>query len=1412
MSARYHLGLDVGSISLNTVLLDDNRNLIFEDYARTHGRPFDTALRVLGGLLETYDAGQIATVSTTGSGGKTLAGLLEGVFINEIIAQTRATSLFVPQARTIIDMGGEDSTLILASSEDGGPLTIADFAMNSMCAAGTGSFLDQQASRLGYTIEEFGQEALRSTTPPRLAGRCSVFAKTDMIHLQQGATPDFEIIAGLCYALIRNLRSNLAKGKRILPPVSFQGGVAANEGVRRALVEVLELGDGELVVPEHFYSMGAIGAALATLDRPAEDLKAARGFSGLDRLRQYVAYERPEPSRLKPLVKAASSPKTDYRSLEDLPHGQKLDVYLGVDVGSISTNVVLIDDDLNVVDREYLMTAGRPLEAIQLGLKAVGERVGDKVRVKGACTTGSGRYLTGDFIGADVVRNEITAQATAAAAIDPKVDTIFEIGGQDSKFISLDGGAIVDFMMNKACAAGTGSFLEEQAEKLNIQIKEEFGRLALAGKNPVQLGERCTVFMESDLVHHQQQGAETPDLVAGLSYSIVTNYLNKVVENRRVGNRIFYQGATAFNQGIVAAFEAVTGKKITVPDHADVTGAIGAAILAKRERTWETSGFKGFDLSERKYTIDSFECNGCANTCEIRKVTIEGETPLFYGSRCEKYDIKKKKSAESSIPDLFEERAEMLFNPPEAVSDQPPWRGVLGLPRIMVMHELMPFFKTFFTRLGFEVVLSEKSNKRLIHRGVEAVVNEPCFPTKVSYGHILDLIAQGVKRVFVPSVINMDKKGQDVEYAKICPYSQTLPYTSLAAIDFKAHGVELVTGPIYFGEGERVLTRNMVDIARGLGVGAAEAKKALRPALEAQEHFLERMQQRGREVLGLIEEKDWLGMVVVTRPYNGMDPGLNLNLSSKLRDLGVVGIPMDFLPLHDPQYHEEANHQYWRYGQKMLAAAEIIRRHPRLYGIFITNFGCGPDSFILHFFLDTMRGKPFLEIEIDEHSSDVGAVTRLEAFLDSLKNVTVPEESQSLLTFRGRHVAETKGRKIFIPNMTDHAHAVEAAFAAVGIEAEVMPHSDAESLALGRRYTSGKECYPCILTTGDMMRIAKRPDFDPDRMAFMMAASNGPCRFGQYHRFQRLALDEQGYSQVPILSPDQGDSFYKELEAMGGKDFTRIAWPAVVAIDLIMKKRLETRCYEASPGEVDAAYADCLKDILETTRGRGDVTACLKRCRARQEQVRVKNPGSKPVLGVVGEIYTRNNDFSNENTIRNIERFGGEPWMPTVAEWILYVNQDAMDVSWLQRRYRDHFTKRLINYFQARQMHQLEEAYRGTLRNFHEPTTVETFNLASPYVHRTFQGETILSMGKSEDFARKGACGVVNIIPFTCMPGNIVESLLKRFRERHDNMPVLNIACDGQEDTNTLARMEAFMYQVHQYRQRQRQKGALDAT
>ncbi|MBI5606200.1 MAG: CoA activase, partial [Deltaproteobacteria bacterium] len=1030
-----HLGMDIGSVSTNTVVLNEKGEILKEDYRRTKGQPLETALSVLTEFLSELPENQLGSIAFTGTAGKKVADLLKVPFVNEIIAQARAVDRFHPEVRTIIEMGGEDSKLILLSAEEGGRLVIQDFAMNTLCAAGTGSFLDQQAHRLGLTIEAFSQLALKSETPPRIAGRCTVFAKTDMIHLQQEATPDYDIIAGLCFAVARNLKSNIAKGKNILKPVSFQGGVAANQGVRRAFSEVLELKEGELVIPEHFFSMGAIGASLIV----REDSSRIKEFSGLGPLEDYIQTQSVEARRLEAL-----SLREDYRQpfstaqAPDPGEGEKIEAYLGVDVGSISTNVVVIDQAMKVLSKQYLMTAGRPLEAIRQGLAAAGKEVGDRVVIKGAGTTGSGRYLTGDFIGADIVRNEITAQATAAAAIDPKVDTIFEIGGQDSKYISLENGAIVDFMMNKVCAAGTGYFLEEQAEKLGISIKGEFGALALESESPVRLGERCTVFMESDLVHHQQQGLDKKDLVAGLSYSIVENYLNKVVEDRRIGKRIFYQGATASNKGIVAAFEKVVGRPITVPEHNDVTGAIGVAILAQREKTWDQSRFKGFDLAQTEYQISSFECKGCPNQCEVKKVSIEGEKPLFYGSRCDKYDLDTKKIVSQAMPDLFAERETLMAG---RIEDQNPGgkKGKIGIPRAMFFRELLPFFRTFFTHLGFEVVISGPTNKSIIHQGVESMAAETCLPVKVVNGHILDLIQQGVDRIFLPSIVDLKSNNPDYQQGVICPYAQTLAYTVHSSINFKAKGVQVIQPVLYFGRGEKALKKGLRSMCHSLGINSFLISGAMKKAVAAQEAFYQKLLKRGEEVLAALGPED-IAMVVVSRPYNGFDPGINLNIPKKLKDLGVLAIPMDFFPLDQKSETEEPRHHYWRFGQKILGAAEILKKNPKLYGIYVTNFSCGPDSFILHFFRDVLKGKPYLEIEIDEHSADAGVVTRLEAFLDSLKN-SKEAPFPPLKKRSSSRIPSGNHRRIYIPPMTDHTYAVAAAYKACGVEAEVLPDS-----------------------------------------------------------------------------------------------------------------------------------------------------------------------------------------------------------------------------------------------------------------------------------------------------------------------------------------------------------------------------------
>jgi len=1377
----FRIGIDIGSVSINLVVMDEKGTIVRDQYIRHKGKPFHMA----GDLLqECAGAYNIDFIATTGTGASLFASLIGAAFINEIIAIEKSFSYLYPTTGSVVDIGGEDSKLIIFEPgvKKQGTLRVKDFSMNALCAAGTGSFLDQQASRLCFTIEEFSEVALKSKNPPRIAGRCTVFAKTDMIHLQQIATPDYEIVAGLCYALARNFKGNIAKGKDMRGPVAFTGGVAANAGMRRAMQEVFSLKDGDFFIPEHFASMGAIGAIYAVLDDPS--LKKA--FCGLEGLSSYLKNEKPATS-LEPLVISPGNLNVQYAMKKA---EAKTKVYLGVDVGSISTNLVVIDEERNVLAKRYLMTEGRPLEAVKRGLLEIGEEVGGIVEILGAGTTGSGRYLTGDFIGADIVRNEITAQAEAAIAIDPEVDTIFEIGGQDSKYISIDNGVIVDFEMNKACAAGTGSFLEEQAERLGISIKKEFGDLALASRQPVKMGERCTVFIESDLVHHQQRGSQTDDIVAGLSYSIVQNYLNKVVGDRRIANRIFFQGGTAFNKGVIAAFEKVLRKPVTVPPHHDVTGAIGVAILAMKERTWEKSSFKGFDLSRRGYEIETFECKGCENLCEIRKVTVEKEAPLYYGSRCEKYDVVRRVKKKDSL-DLFKVREELL----DSIYDKKVDGEQMGVPKILYSHELLPFWKSFLTELGFSVIVSDMTNKKTVRDGVENIIVETCFPIKLAHGHILNLLQKGIKRIFIPSVINLKKPSDDIPNTFACPYAQSIPYTVKASIDFDAMGVKVDTPVIYFGAGKEGALRNLIQYGKAIGRSKRDIEKAFNAAIEVQDAFYSRCHEEGKKFLSRLNRDDKV-MVIVGRPYNSADPGANLNIHKKLIDLGIHPVPMDMLPLDaSGEVDDDLKNMYWGYGQKILRAARTIRERDNLYAVYITSFGCGPDSFITHFFKRIMGGKPYLQLEIDEHSADAGVVTRLEAFLDSIRNAKPCRQAAARKV--AKFSMDGKRRKVFIPYMSDHAVTLAGAFRACGLDAEVMEESDERTVNIGRKFTTGKECYPCILTTGDMVKTVQRESFEPEKSAFFMPSGSGPCRFGQYHRFHRMVLDELGYGDIPIYAPNQDDSFYKELNIVGGK-FSRLGWRAFVAADLLIKMLHETRPYEVNEGETEQIYRQAILNATRSIeRGSEDIGRVLDE--ELQKFLNVKKENKKrPLVGIVGEIYIRSNRFSNDSLVKRVEKMGGEVWLAPGSEWIAYVNQMSKKKSVKNNSVSNFITILLTQYIQHKDEHMMEKIFEGHLKYGKEPKVRKILEKASPYIHESFEGEAILSVGKSIDFIEKGTSGIINAMPFTCMPGTISSAIMRLIQNRY-NIPVINIAYDGQGLTNIMTRLEAFMHQVKEH-------------
>ncbi len=569
-------------------------------------------------------------------------------------------------------------------------------------------------------------------------------------------------------------------------------------------------------------------------------------------------------------------------------------------------------------------------------------------------------------------------------------------------------------------------------------------------------------------------------------------------------------------------------------------------------------------------------------------------------------------------------------------------------------------------------------------------------------------------------------------------------------------------------------------------------RRAQRIAWAAQEAFHGAVEERGSAVLSGIRPGE-KALVLVGRNYNTCDPGVNMNLPSKIRDLGFQAIPMDFLPLHNADM-SGLETMYWRSGQKIMAAARIIRKHPGLYPVYITNFGCGPDSFITHFFRQEMGDKPFLQLEIDEHSADAGAITRIEAFLDSLNNVG---KSRQRLSSPARSNGSLRAKKVYFPPMTDHAHALAAAFRACGADAEVLPESDEETVRIGKEFSSGRECYPLALTTGDMIKATRRPGFDPEKSAFFMPTGKGPCRFGQYHRYHRQVLDRLGLERVEILAPMQDESLHNDVRALD-KDFVLMSWRGAFAVDMLQKALWEHRPYEKRKGQTDRVYQTALDHMTAAIENRADLLPVLQQ--AYEDFIAIEiTERHKPVIGIVGEIYIRSNRFSNEDVVSQIERLGGEAWVAPISEWLLYVNETAKVSAKMNRSWNELLKAYITGRVQRKDERRLLSGFNGSMRSLHEPSIKQTLHAAMPYIHHSFEGEAVLSVGKSIDYINKGVSGILNVMPFTCMPGTIASAILKRVREDHNNIPLLNIAYEGQKDSQTITRLEAFMHQARSY-------------
>ena len=1216
-------------------------------------------------------------VAVTGSGAGMVRALAPGLReLEEVPALVKGVRALAPQAACVMQMGAQSGVFATGFASGAAP----EFAMNESCAAGTGSFFEDQMQRLGLPLDSYSDLVTRAQSVPRLSGRCSVFAKTDIIHRQQEGVPVEDILQGLCHATVKAFKATIVRSLPVEKPLALAGGTLLNAGVVRAVREVFDLGDDELLADPQLVNAQAVGAALAAAEAGEADaqlaaLRAALGGESAGQADDLVRLPRlPHvdctPNRGFALAPSpwnpAGAPAYDggavprSAAVDALAAGQPVPVALGVDVGSTSTNLVLVSTDGVLLDAQYLRTRGNPKQAVRDGLASLAQRVGSRAHVVAAGVTGSGRTMIGSLIGADAVRDEITAQARAAAAADPLVDTVFEIGGQDSKYIGLAAGQVADFQMNKVCAAGTGSFVEEQAARLGIALPD-YGALALSAERPVDLGERCTVFVETAINAALAKGATKPEVAAGLCLSVVRNYLHKVVNNKPVGRRIVLQGGVAYNPAIVAAFRAHAGDDLTVSPYFAVSGAVGAALLAAEaqgvlsvqtgvtaDKTFPPSNFKGWDLSGASHAA--------------RRVDPE--------------EIAANRA-------FFHKVDEMYLEGYDPVRD--PAKKTVGIPRALMLHKLFPMANAFFKQLGFNVVLTDASDEETVRLAQASAQGETCYPVKLVHGHMAQLLDAGVDYVFMPSVHTIRHLKSTVPHNYACTYMQSIPAIVAKELDYEGHGITLLNPQMNLDFGQGAMAEVMLEVGAQLGRTPQETARAMLAGGFAVTEFTRKTEELGDQLLASLKPGERV-IVIITRNYGIVDPALNMGIPDLLLDRGQKVITVSHLHAHDLGISADYPGVVWPFGQHILSGAKLVRRDPRLFAVYLTNHGCGPDTMISHLFAEEMAGKPYLQIEMDEHYSKVGVETRVEAFLNAIEHYEAADLRGAPTSTRVVNSAcepVRKGELAGLPSFGPYGPLAAQWLRDQGIPVRELVPTPA-TLELGRKECTSKEYYSFASLLGVSLAAVGEggdgeaaadgctavrsegptqaygegagavdgPHAEHDVAAAAVASAEGGWRVGQlllpssqggeadgqFDRVIRSVLDAKGHGDVRVVAPD--------VELL----------PCNVA-------DLEGLFVHVFAGDVVWAAAPAARPALQETFAKPHLTLedVLTAASAARESWQDVPVAPRKTLALVGEWPLVVGDELTGGLFARLEGEGYRAMRAPFAEYLLFVWEDGCD-------------------------------------------------------------------------------------------------------------------------------------------------------
>ena len=1395
----YTLGIDIGSTTVKIAILDKADNLLFADYKRHFANIQETLADLLQEAWEQYGEMTLHPV-ITGSGGLTLADHLGVPFVQEVIAVSSSLQKLAPQTDVAIELGGEDAKIIYFENGN------IEQRMNGICAGGTGSFIDQMASLLQSDATGLNEYAKNYKALYPIAARCGVFAKTDIQPLiNDGATKE-DLSASIFQAVVNQTISGLACGKPIRGHVAFLGGpLHFLSELKKAFIRTLKLDEEHTIVPDNSHLFAAIGSALNAKEDVSISLTDMK-----DRLRNSIKLDF-EVARMEPLF----SSEEDYERFHKRQSTYKVatgdlssykgNCYLGIDAGSTTTKTALVGEDGALLYSFYSSNNGNPLKTAIRSIQEIYSLLPEDAHIAYSCSTGYGEALIKAALLLDEGEVETVSHYYAAAFFDPKVDCILDIGGQDMKCIKIKNNTVDSVQLNEACSSGCGSFIETFAKSLNYSV-QDFAKAALFAQHPIDLGTRCTVFMNSKVKQAQKEGAEVSDISAGLAYSVIKNALYKVIkvsDASELGRHIVVQGGTFYNDAVLRSFEKIADCEAIRPDIAGIMGAFGAALIARErhEEGKETSMLSIKKINELQYTTSMANCRGCTNNCRLTINKFSGGRQYISGNRCER-GIGKEKNKDH-IPNLYEYKYKRIFSYKPLSADKAE-RGRVGIPRVLNMFENYPFWFTFFTELKYEVVLSPTSTRKIYELGIESIPSESeCYPAKLTHGHISWLLKNGVKFIFYPCIPYERNEFPDAVNHYNCPivtsYAENIKNNvdelNDPSIDFR--------NPFMAFTSEEILTNRLVDVFKELP--SEEVRQAAHKAWEELACAHRDIQAKGEETLKYLEETGRRGIVLAGRPYH-IDPEIHHGIPDLITSYGIAVFTEDSIShLGQIERPIRVNDQ-WMYHSRLYAAANFVKTRNDLDLIQLNSFGCGLDAVTTDEVYEILErsGKIYTCLKIDEVNNLGAARIRVRSLLAALRAKDRQNEKRTIAPSSIEKIVFTKEMRknytILCPQMSPfHFSLFQAAFNASGYNLEVLPTDNRSSVDIGLKYVNNDACYPSLIVVGQIMDALLSGKYDLNKTAVIMSQTGGGCRASNYIAFIRRALKKAGMEQVPVISINLSG-----LESNPGFKLTlplvkRIVYGAVFG-DILMKCVYRMRPYELEKGIVNRKHKIWEQRVISFLSGDGMSHSRFKHmCREMIHEFDTipVSDERKPRVGIVGEILVKFLPAANNHLAELLEAEGAEAVVPDLIDFISYCfynqNFKVENLGFQKKKAKmGNWGVKGIDWVRSA----ADEAFRQSRHFTPSADIYKLASMASPIVSPGNQtGEGWFLTGEMLELIHADVPNIVCIQPFGCLPNHIVgKGVIKQIRRTYHQANIVAIDYDpGASEVNQLNRIKLML-------------------